>query len=60
VIRELRRGHRIVWLALALLLPALLVAALLARRAPPPQELPPTLAPDAAMSDDVGAGTAAR
>jgi hypothetical protein len=45
VILPLRRRHRSLWLALALLLPSLYVAALLARPERPRMEtLPPALA----------------
>ena len=52
MIRSLRRRHRAIWIALAILLPVLFVAALRARREPATQELPPALAPHAAPADD--------
>jgi hypothetical protein len=53
VIRRLRRRHLAIWVALALLLPLLLVAALRARRPVPVVPLPDALAPYAAPADDV-------
>jgi hypothetical protein len=47
-----RTTHRWIWLALAVLLPALLFFAVRARTVPPVQEIPPTLAPAAQASDD--------
>ena len=41
MIRELRSAHRRIWLALAILLPALVVLALMRRHAPPTAPLPP-------------------
>lgn len=52
MIGRLRSAHRWIWLALAILLPALLFLAVRARTAPPLQELPPALAPAAQPSDD--------
>ena len=52
MIRGLRTTHRWIWLALAILLPALLFLAVRARTALPLQELPPALAPAAQASDD--------
>lgn len=52
MIGHLRSAHRWIWLALAILLPALLVFAMRARTEPPLQELPPALAPAALPSDD--------
>ncbi len=52
MIGGLRRAHRWIWLALAILLPALLVLAVRARIALPVQELPAVLAPDAQSADD--------
>lgn len=54
MIGSLRSTHRWIWLALAILLPALLFFAVRARTALPLQELPPTLAPAAQASDDAG------
>jgi hypothetical protein len=56
VIRTLRRRHLAIWLALAILLPVLLVAALRARHAIPTQELPAALSPAAVPADDVVKG----
>lgn len=53
MIGGLRSAHRWIWLALALLLPALLFLAVRARTALPVQELPSALAPAALPSDDV-------
>ncbi len=53
MIGGLRSAHRWIWLALAILLPALLFLAVRARTAPPVQELPSALAPAALPSDDV-------
>lgn len=55
MIGGLRTAHRWIWLALAILLPALLFFAVRARTAPPVQELPPALAPAAQPSDDADA-----
>jgi hypothetical protein len=52
MIGGLRTAHRWIWLALAVLLPALLFLAARARTALPLQELPPSLAPAAQPSDD--------
>lgn len=52
MIRGLRTTHRWIWLALAILLPALLFFAVRARKAPPVQDLPAALAPAAQPSDD--------
>ncbi len=52
MIGRLRSAHRWIWLALAILLPALLFFAVRARTALPIQELPPALAPAAQPSDD--------
>ena len=52
MIGSLRATHRGIWLALAVLLPALLFFARRARTALPLQELPPALAPAAQPSDD--------
>lgn len=52
MIRTLRGRHQAIWLALALLLPLLLVAALRARRERPTQPLPAELAPYAVPADD--------
>lgn len=51
MIGGLRKTHRWIWLALAILLPALLVIAVRARTSLPVQELPAVLAPDAQPSD---------
>lgn len=40
MIRPLRRAHRLIWTALALLLPALLALAIAKRHPPPAQEIP--------------------
>jgi hypothetical protein len=53
VIHRLRRRHFAIWVALAILLPFLLVAALRARRAPPIVPIPDALAPYATPADDV-------
>ena len=52
MIRALRRRHRAIWVALAIVLPLLLWAALRARRPAALQELPAALAPHAAPADD--------
>lgn len=52
MIGGLRSAHRWIWLALAILLPALLILAVRARTSLPLQELPPALAPAALPSDD--------
>ena len=52
MIGGLRTTHRWIWLALAILLPALLFFAIRARTVLPMQELPPALAPAAQSSDD--------
>jgi hypothetical protein len=52
MIRALRRRHLAIWVALAILLPVLLVVALRARRDPPASELPEALAPYAVPADD--------
>ena len=52
MIGGLRMAHRWIWLALALLLPALLFFAMRARTVLPLQELPAALAPAAQPSDD--------
>jgi hypothetical protein len=52
VIRALRQTHRWIWLALALLLPALLWCAVRARTSLPLEVLPSALAPAAQPSDD--------
>jgi hypothetical protein len=52
MIGRLRSAHRWIWLALAILLPALLFFAVRARTALPIQALPPALAPAAQPSDD--------
>lgn len=52
MIRGLRRTHRWIWLALSIVLPALLFFAMRARTQLPLQELPPTLAPAALPSDE--------
>lgn len=52
MIGGLRRAHRWIWLALALVLPLLLVFALRARRALPLEALPPALATEALPADD--------
>ncbi len=52
MIGGLRRAHRWIWLALALLLPAIFVLALRARTAPPLEVLSPALAPAAMPADD--------
>ncbi len=54
MIGGLRSAHRWIWLALAILLPALLFLAVRARTTLPLQELPPALAPAAQPSDDSG------
>lgn len=41
MIAPLRRGHRVAWLALAVLLPLLMILALAARREQPPAEALP-------------------
>ena len=56
MIGSLRTTHRWIWLALAVLLPALLFFAMRARTALPLQELPPALAPAAQPSDDADDG----
>lgn len=56
MIRALRQTHRWIWLALALLLPALLWCAVRARTSPPLEVLPPALAPAAQPSDDADDG----
>ena len=60
MIGGLRSAHRWIWLALAILLPALLFLAVRARTAPPLQELPAVLAPAAQPSDDAGDAGGAR
>jgi hypothetical protein len=58
LIRALRRRHLAIWIALALLLPILLITAIRARRTLPLQELPASLVPDSLPADDaVGAST---
>lgn len=52
MIGSLRATHRWIWLALAILLPALLFLAVRARTALPLHELPAALAPAAQASDD--------
>ena len=52
MIGGLRSAHRWIWLALAMLLPALIFFAVRARTALPVQELPAALAPAAQPSDD--------
>lgn len=54
MIGRLRTTHRWIWLALAILLPALLFFAVRARTTLSLQELPPALAPAAQPSDDAG------
>ena len=52
MIGGLRSAHRWIWLALAILLPALIFFAVRARTKLPVQELPAALAPAAQASDD--------
>lgn len=52
MIGGLRSTHRWIWLALAVLLPALLFFAVRARTAMPVESLPSALAPAAQPSDD--------
>ena len=56
MIRAQRQSHRWIWLALALLLPALLWTAVRARTSLPLEVLPPALAPAAQPSDDADDG----
>jgi hypothetical protein len=57
VIHRLRRRHRRIWLALAVVLPLVYVLALAARRPPPVMEsLPEPLAAVAAPAGGRGAG----
>ncbi len=60
MIGRLRSAHRWIWLALAILLPALLFLAVRARTSLPLQELPAALAPAAQASDDADEAGGAR
>jgi hypothetical protein len=57
MIRALRRRHFAVWIALAVLLPLLVLAAIRARRETAPRPLPDALAPHAVPADDVAEGS---